>query len=157
VLIHQLPLDAAFQTLRSAPTGLSRAEAAARRLEFGFNRIERLPQTALATRFLRQFTHFFAVLLWIAAGLALMADHWMPGQGMATLAVAIIAVIVINGTFPSGRSIGPKRRWPPCNDCFRTRSGPCGMALPSSCRPKTLSPAMSSFSAQAMTCPPTAG
>jgi hypothetical protein len=48
MLIHQLPLDGAFAALRSAPTGLTRAEAAARRLEFGLNRIERLPQTPLA-------------------------------------------------------------------------------------------------------------
>ena len=99
MLIHQLPLDAAFATLRSAPEGLSCADAASRRAEFGPNRIERLPSTPLAIRLLRQFTHFFAVLLWLAALLALVADWWMPGQGMATLAAAIVAVIVINGAF----------------------------------------------------------
>ena len=95
----QLPLDAAFAAVRSAPPGLSHADAAARRLEFGPNRIERLRQTPLAVRFLRQFTHFFAALLWAAALLALVADQWMPGQGMATLAAAIVAVIAINGAF----------------------------------------------------------
>ena len=99
MLIHQLPLDAAFATIRSVPTGLSQAEAAARRLEFGPNRIERLAQTPLAVRFLRQFTHFFAALLWVAALLALIADWWLPGQGMAMLAAAIVAVIAINGAF----------------------------------------------------------
>jgi calcium-translocating P-type ATPase len=99
MLIHQSPLEAAFATLRSAPHGLSRADAAARLVEFGPNRIERLPQTPLAVRFVGQFTHFFAVLLWLAALLALIADWWMPGQGMATLAVAIVAVVLINGAF----------------------------------------------------------
>jgi magnesium-transporting ATPase (P-type) len=99
MLIHQLPLDAAFATLRSAPAGLSSAEAAARRVEFAPNRIERLPGTPLVIRFISQFTHVFAVLLWVAALLALVADWWMPGQGMATLGVAIGAVIVINGAF----------------------------------------------------------
>ena len=47
MLIHQLPLDAALSTLRSTPAGLSRAEAAARRLEFGANRIERLARVSL--------------------------------------------------------------------------------------------------------------
>jgi magnesium-transporting ATPase (P-type) len=98
-VIQQLSLDEAFATLRSAPGGLSPAEAAARRVEFGSNRIDRLPTTPLAIRFISQFTHFFAVLLWVAALLALIADWWMPGQGMATLAVAIVAVIVINGAF----------------------------------------------------------
>jgi sodium/potassium-transporting ATPase subunit alpha len=99
MLIHQLPLDVAFATLRSAPAGLSLAEAATRGREFGPNRIERLAPTPLAVRFLRQFTHLFAMLLWVAALLALVADRWMPGQGMATLAAAIVAVIVINGAF----------------------------------------------------------
>ncbi|HET9359693.1 MAG TPA: cation-transporting P-type ATPase [Vicinamibacterales bacterium] len=99
MLIHQLPLDAAFATVRSAPTGLSQTDAAARRLEFGPNRIERLPRTPLTARFLRQFTHLFAALLWVAALLASLADWWMPGQGMLTLAVAIVAVIAVNGAF----------------------------------------------------------
>jgi sodium/potassium-transporting ATPase subunit alpha len=99
MLIHQLPLDAAFATLRSLPTGLSNEEAASRWHEFGPNRIERLAPPALGLRFLRQFTHLFAILLWAAALLALLADRWMPDQGMATLAVAIVAVIAINGAF----------------------------------------------------------
>src|SRR5439155_2161653 len=40
----------------------------------------------------RQLTHFFAVLLWVAAGLAAVA-------GMPQLAVAIVVVIVVNGGF----------------------------------------------------------
>ena len=98
-MIQQLSLEAAFGTLRSTAAGLTGTEALARRHEFGPNRIERLRPTPLAARFLRQFTHLFAVLLWIAALLALVADAGMPGQGMATLAAAIVAVIVINGAF----------------------------------------------------------
>jgi sodium/potassium-transporting ATPase subunit alpha len=99
MLIHQLPLDAAFATLRSGLAGLSRADAAARRLEFGPNRIERLSRTPVVIRFFAHFTHFFAVLLWLAALLALIAEIQMPGQGMATLAIAIVFVIAINGAF----------------------------------------------------------
>ena len=50
MLIQQLALDAAFATVRSVPTGLSQADAAARRLEFGPNRIERLARTSLTVR-----------------------------------------------------------------------------------------------------------
>ena len=99
VLIHQLDAQAAFAAVRSTPTGLSQADAAARRLEFGLNRIERIPGKPLVLRFVRQFTHFFAALLWVGAALAVVADRWMPGNGMATLAVAIVAVIAINGVF----------------------------------------------------------
>ena len=99
MLIHQLPLEAAYARLHSGPAGLSFADAAARRREFGPNRIERLPTVPHFVRFLAQFTHFFAVLLWIAALLAFVADIQLPGQGMATLGAAIVGVVVINGVF----------------------------------------------------------
>jgi sodium/potassium-transporting ATPase subunit alpha len=99
MLIHRLPLDAAFAAVRSGQAGLSHAEAAARRLEFGSNRLEALPTTSPFLRFIAQFTHFFAVLLWFAALLALIADKYMPGQGMAMLGLAIIGVILVNGVF----------------------------------------------------------
>ena len=99
MLIHQLSLDDALSTLRSTRAGLSRADATARRLEFGPNRIEAVSSISLPRRFAAQFTHFLAALLWLAAVLALVADFQMPGQGMATLAVAIVGVIVVNGVF----------------------------------------------------------
>jgi len=43
-------------------------------------------------RLLRQFIQFFAVMLWIAAGLALIA-------GLPQLSVAIVIVVVLNGVF----------------------------------------------------------
>jgi calcium-translocating P-type ATPase len=99
MLIHQLPLDAAFEALRSAPSGLSSDEAASRWAEFGPNRIEQLPRVPLLVRFVAQFTHLFAALLWLAALLAFLLDVHAPGQGMETLALAIVAVILINGAF----------------------------------------------------------
>jgi sodium/potassium-transporting ATPase subunit alpha len=99
MLIHQLPLDDAYRALGSGPDGLTSAAADTRRHEFGANRIEPLAGTPVLYRLLSQFTHFFAILLWLAALLAVIADRRMPGQGMAALAVAIVAVITINGTF----------------------------------------------------------
>lgn len=99
MLIHQVPLETAFANLHTAPGGLTNASAAARRIEFGPNRIEQLSRTPLIRRLAAQFTHFFAGLLWLAALLALVVDISMPGQGMTTLAIAIVAVIVINGLF----------------------------------------------------------
>jgi magnesium-transporting ATPase (P-type) len=64
-------------------------------VEFGPNRIDRLPSTPAVTRFLAQFTHFFALLLWAAAFLAAIADREQPGQGLSTLAVAIVGVIML--------------------------------------------------------------
>jgi calcium-translocating P-type ATPase len=99
MLVHQLPIDEAFTTLRSHPDGLSSSEAGSRLAEFGPNRIERVRSVPVSLRLVRQFTHFFAMLLWCAAVLAFVADVYMPGEGMGTLGVAIVAVILINGVF----------------------------------------------------------
>ena len=99
MLLHQLPLNATFTALRSTPAGLSCDDARARHVEFGPNRIERLARVSRPKRFAAQFSHFFAALLWVAAALAFVADRQMPGQGMATLAAAIVGVIVVNGVF----------------------------------------------------------
>ena len=50
-------------------------------------------------RFAQEFTHFFAMILWIGAGLSFVAEYFAPGQGMARLGVAIVGVILINGVF----------------------------------------------------------
>ena len=97
--IHQLSVGAALQSLRSGADGLVPAEAARRLREFGHNRIERAVRTPIALRFLREFTHFFAVILWLAALLAFVADLGEPGQGMRALGLAIVAVIAVNGLF----------------------------------------------------------
>ena len=54
---------------------------------------------SVAAQFLREFTHFFAIVLWVAAALALVADLSEPGHGMRALAFAIVAVIAVNGVF----------------------------------------------------------
>ena len=99
VNIYQLPVDAALASLRSAPSGLASAEAVRRLDHFGPNQIERANRTPRFVPFLRQFTHFFAVVLLIAALLALVAEVSAPGQGMCALAIAIVGVIVVNGVF----------------------------------------------------------
>ncbi len=74
-------------------------EAQRRLAEYGANRLESPERTPLALRFARQFTHFFALILWAAAGLALVAEWQVPGQGMAALGIAVVGVIVVNGVF----------------------------------------------------------
>ena len=79
----------------------ARAEPEARRrlVEFGPNRVERVTGPPLLARFLHGITHFFALVLWVAAGLAFVADRYDPGAGMGTLGLAIVGVIVLNGAF----------------------------------------------------------
>jgi sodium/potassium-transporting ATPase subunit alpha len=40
----------------------------------------------LLLRFAQEFTHFFAIILWIGAGLSFVAEYFDPGQGMAVWA-----------------------------------------------------------------------
>jgi sodium/potassium-transporting ATPase subunit alpha len=97
--IHQLSIEDALASLQSGPEGLSEAEAKRRLAEFGPNRVERIETTPLFIRFLHQFTHFFALILWLASALALFAEIQQPGEGMGALALAIVGVILINGLF----------------------------------------------------------
>ncbi|HEY6749607.1 MAG TPA: cation-transporting P-type ATPase [Mycobacteriales bacterium] len=72
--------------------GLSSSEAAERLERDGPNELpaERPPSPLM--ELLRQLTHFFALMLWVAAALAAVA-------GMPQLAVAIAVVVVINAVF----------------------------------------------------------
>lgn len=97
--IHQLTQDEALASLQSGPQGLSAEEARRRLLEFGPNQVVRARRESVLWRFIREFIHFFALILWLAAGLAFWADWKDPDQGMATLGFAIIGVIVVNGVF----------------------------------------------------------
>ncbi len=97
--IHHLEAQAALASLNTAAAGLSAAEVARRFAEFGPNRVERVAGVPLPLRFLREFTHLFAVILWVAAGLAFGAELADPGKGMATLGFAILGVILVNGLF----------------------------------------------------------
>lgn len=91
--------DAALAGLASGPAGLSAAEVRRRQAEFGPNRVEAARREPLWLALLREFSHFFALILWLAAGLAFVAERFEPGAGMAELGAAIVGVIVVNGAF----------------------------------------------------------
>jgi sodium/potassium-transporting ATPase subunit alpha len=97
--IHSLSAEEALQSLHSGPNGLSSAEAERRLREFGPNRVERIQGTPRLVRFLKGFTHFFALILWVAAALAFFAEWQEPGGGMAALGIAILGVIIVNTLF----------------------------------------------------------
>jgi magnesium-transporting ATPase (P-type) len=74
------------------PAGLTSAEAAARLRRDGPNVLPSARGPSPVRQLLAQLTHFFALMLWVAAGLAVVA-------GLAQLAVAICVVVVLNGLF----------------------------------------------------------
>ncbi|MBL8424627.1 MAG: cation-transporting P-type ATPase [Candidatus Accumulibacter phosphatis] len=97
--IHSLSAEQALASLNSSAEGLDATEAARRLAEYGANHLEEVERQHLLLRFAQEFTHFFAIILWIGALLAFVAEHFDPGQGMARLGVAIVGVVIINGIF----------------------------------------------------------
>ena len=72
--------------------GLTAVEAAARLRRDGRNVLPSGHGPSALRQLLAQLTHFFALMLWIAAGLA-----WLAG--LPQLAVAIVIVVLLNGVF----------------------------------------------------------
>ena len=82
-------------TVAPAPSlgnGLESAEVARRQRRFGPNTLPPPPRTPVWQALARQYVRLFSMLLWCAAGLALLG-------GLPELAVAIALVVLINGTF----------------------------------------------------------
>lgn len=97
--IHHLSVDDAFRSLQSSPQGLTSGEARRRLVEYGPNHVDPVAREPMWLRLIKGFTHFFAIILWVAAALVFVAEVHQPGQGMATLGFAIVGVIIINGIF----------------------------------------------------------
>ena len=76
----------------AAVAGLTSAQAERVRHDVGPNAMPLPERPSRLRRFLGEFTHFFALMLWCAAALALLA-------GLPPLAIAIACVILLNGIF----------------------------------------------------------
>ena len=97
--INRLSVEDVLKRMETGSSGLSVDEAQRRLAQYGPNVLTTPNRYSTFRGLSRPFTHFLAVLLWIAAGLAFLADVMRPGEGMATLGWAILGVIVINAAF----------------------------------------------------------
>ncbi len=97
--IHQLSVDEALKSVRSQLQGLHSHEAALRLKEDGPNIVEKTAPLGLTSILVRDFGHFFAVVLWFSAGLAFLTEWNDPGHGMAKVGLAVVAVIIVSGVF----------------------------------------------------------
>ncbi|WP_353684226.1 cation-transporting P-type ATPase [Thermodesulfovibrio sp. 3907-1M] len=97
--ITEATTEEVFKLLDTSESGLKEDEAKQRLIHFGYNEIKESKKIPLVLRFLRQFTHFLAIILWLAAVLAFVSDYLHPGEGMRHLGFAIIGVIFINAVF----------------------------------------------------------
>ena len=96
---HRSDISKLYAQLHSSAQGLSQAEAAQRLARYGANQIEKISGQSFIGKLFKEFTHFFALILWLAAGLAFFAEWHDPGQGMAMLGYAVLGVILVNGLF----------------------------------------------------------
>ncbi len=97
--IHAFSRPEVLKALVTSEAGLSQAEAGSRLREYGLNEITEVRKVPLYLRFLAQFTHFLAVLLWLAAALCFISEYLRPGEGLLSLGLAIVGVILINAVF----------------------------------------------------------
>ena len=116
----------------SPNAGLTHAEVEDRRRRDGFNE---LPATGGAHPWrllLAQLTHLLAVLLWVAAGLALLA-------GMPELAVAIVVIVLLNGLFAFWQEYRADRSTQRLRALLPAASGWCATAARDGRRARTWS------------------
>ncbi len=90
--IHRLPPDQVYAALESRPSGLFQREVEERLARYGRNVLEETKGTPLILRFLVNFTHTMALLLWVSGLIAFVAR--LPQLGFA-----VWAVNIINGVF----------------------------------------------------------
>ena len=81
-----------YALLNSSPFGLAKQEVLSRQKEFGLNLLQSEKKTSLFVKFLANFTHLMAILLWAGGVAAFIAR-------MPQLAIAVWMVNVINGAF----------------------------------------------------------
>ena len=82
-------IEVVHSTLVAGSAGLTSAEARARLDRDGPNELPAARLRSPARLLADQLLHFFAIMLWVASGLAVLA-------GLTALAIAIVIVIVVN-------------------------------------------------------------
>lgn len=90
--IHTLPVSEVFTALGTDSSGLSKTEAEERLKKYGSNTIKEVKGKPLIVKFLSNFTHLMAILLWVGGIVGFIAH-------MPQLGIAIWLVNVINGVF----------------------------------------------------------
>jgi Ca2+-transporting ATPase len=111
VPVQRLVPDEAVAAVGSSPRGLSSAEAMARLTAQGRNELPAPHGRSMVLRFVAQFTDLFAVMLIAAAGLTSLAYLLgePPDAGNLQLAVAILAVVLLNAVIGFGQEYMAER------------------------------------------------
>jgi calcium-translocating P-type ATPase len=95
-------IESLLAHLGTGAEGLTSREADRRLTQFGPNEISRTAQSSWLGELVRQFVHPLALLLWVAAALSAVS-------GSMTLAIAIVAVIVLNAALAYAQEMQAER------------------------------------------------
>lgn len=98
MLFQQSPQQV-LKSLKTSESGLSQAEVTQRLQSFGLNQISQKAKKDYRIEYLKEYVSFFPILLEVAGILALIADHFQPGQGNDILAYAVFGAVFLNATF----------------------------------------------------------
>lgn len=91
-VIHKLSINEVYEALNTSSSGLTQEEAEMRLHKYGTNTIQEIKGKPLILKFLANFTHLMAILLWVGGIVGFVAQ-------MPELGIAIWLVNVINGIF----------------------------------------------------------
>ena len=78
VPIAALEIDEVFSLLETRPEGLTSPEVEKRQLLYGKNQLPKTVTISLWRLLYQQFTHFMALLLWVAGSLAFVVNGSTP-------------------------------------------------------------------------------
>jgi magnesium-transporting ATPase (P-type) len=90
--IHMVPVSEVYASLGTQPRGLTENEAGTRLQQVGRNALQEIKGKPLSLKFLANFNHLMALLLWAGGFAAFFAR-------MPQLGVAVWMVNIINGSF----------------------------------------------------------
>ncbi len=97
--IQAFAKEEVLRELNTTEQGLTDKEAEKRLMDFGENVVSELKKVSRLFQFASHLVDLFAILLWIAGGLAILASRLGKDVSMANLGYAIIGVIFINAFF----------------------------------------------------------
>lgn len=97
--MDKITLSQLFLAFGSSNEGLSEEEVGRRHVRYGLNVLPHVPVRSWYAKLAAQFTHFFALLLWVAAAISFVTVWADPSSNMLPIGWAIVIVIVLNGGF----------------------------------------------------------
>jgi sodium/potassium-transporting ATPase subunit alpha len=97
--IHLQSKQQLYKLLQSQSGGLTNQQLAEKTKQFGANIISEKKRHSYLLQFCKHLFNLFAVLLWVGAILAFIAEKLEPDEGMLFIAIALITVVFLNAGF----------------------------------------------------------